>query len=170
MSFHFDRTRLLDAWFREVCIYYRNMPNNARQEIRDFLKFDLTQQKDIFFQDQLAWGTIENEKNNKPILIVNQSVLDNAPDELMEEIETMSRAGGATGNGGRGTIGGGNASAAANANANLQDKLERATVRSGQSENAQLQNLLWETASMGGASKLPKKKASASRSIIKNMY
>jgi hypothetical protein len=52
----------------------------------------------------------------------------------------------------------------------IQDKLERATVRSGTSENAQLQNLLWETASVGGASKIPKKKASASRNIIKEMY
>jgi hypothetical protein len=136
------------------------MPNEARQAVREFLKLDLSQPKDIVFQDVMTWITIENDKSgHKPILIVNQAVLDSAPEELMDEIETMSKADGT----------GRTNHALTNNKATLQDRLERATVRSGVSENPQLQNLLWETASVGGVSKIPKHKAQTSRNVIKSM-
>ncbi len=78
----------MDAWFRDVCVNYRNMPSNARQVIRQFLNFDMSQAKDIFFQDQLAWGVIEQQDNkSKPILGVQQSVLNTVPDSMKGELE-----------------------------------------------------------------------------------
>ena len=160
-----DRTRLLDAWFREVCFHYRNMPANARTAIRQFLNFDMSQQKDIFFQDQLAWGTIEMHNAQVPILIVNQAILDNVPDELMDEIETLTQKGGNTGN--SQSIRQSMSFMSRNSTA---DKLDRQSVRSGQrGENAVLNDLIWETASQGGVSKISKKLGEkAPRTVIMN--
>lgn len=162
-----------------MCYFYRNMPNNARQLVRDFLKLDLTQQRDIFFQDQLAWGTIENDKNaHKPILIVNQAVLDAAPDELLEEIETMTAVGDNAASV-RGSLA--QRQSILQSFSHRQDRMECATVRGdadplagggaarerGGENSQQLNNLLWETASVGGVSKIPKTRAQTSRNIIK---
>lgn len=64
---------MLDAWFRDVCYYYRDMPAPARELIRTFLNFDMHNTKDIFVHDQLAWGIIEGQKVDAPILIVRKS-------------------------------------------------------------------------------------------------
>lgn len=156
-----ERTRGLDAWFREVCVNYRNMPSNARQIIRQFLNFDMSQAKDIFFQDQLAWGVIEQQDSNtKPILVVQKSVFNTVSNTMKEELEdTLSAVDGNRGP--RLTAGTGK---------QKQGKMSDAmSVRSGGEETSQLHNLLWETASMGGTSKIHKKKAQQSRVILKKI-
>lgn len=132
------------------------MPSDARVAIRQFLNFDMSQQKDIFFQDQLAWGTIEMQSGHVPILIVNQSVLDNVPDELMDEIETMTQKGGPN-----------KSRQSASFIPRNSDKFDRQSVRSGKGENAILNDLIWETASQGGASKVSKRVGEkASRTVL----
>lgn len=159
------RTRALDAWFRQVCVHYRNMPSNARQAVRQFLNFDMSQSKDIFFQDQLAWGVIEQAESSsgRPMLIVQQSVLNTVSDTMKEELgETMSAVDGQGGAAG--------AKAAARAKASRLTPSDARSIRSGAGEDtSQLHNLLWETASMGGTSRIPKKKAQQSRTILKKI-
>lgn len=140
---------------------YRNMPSNARQVIRQFLNFDMSQAKDIFFQDQLAWGVIEQQDNkSKPILVVQQSVLNTVPDSMKGELEeTLSAV--------DGQRGGSRAHGAGKSKGNkFSDTI---SVRSGGEDSSQLHNLLWETASMGGTSKIHKKKAQQSRAILKKI-
>lgn len=134
------------------------MPSNARQAVRQFLNFDMSQSKDIFFQDQLAWGVIEQagSSSSRPMLIVQQSVLNTVSDTMKEELgETMSAIDGQGGAKGRAK----------------SSRLTAADVRSIQSgeDTSQLHNLLWETASMGGTSRIPKKKAQQSRTILKKI-
>lgn len=64
---------MLDAWFRDVCYYYRDMPATAREAVRTFLNFDMRNTKDMFVHDQLAWGIIESQKVDAPIIIVRKS-------------------------------------------------------------------------------------------------
>lgn len=157
------RTRALDAWFRELCVHYRNMPANARQVIRQFLNFDMSQSKDIFFQDQLAWGVIEQQDANasRPMLIVQQSVLNTVSDTMKGELEeTMSAIDGQ----GQKTNNKGKAPASSR-----RTPSDLMSVRSGGEDTSQLHNLLWETASMGGTSKIHKKKAQQSRVILKKI-
>jgi hypothetical protein len=137
------------------------MPSNARQIIRQFLNFDMSQAKDIFFQDQLAWGVIEQQDSNtKPILVVQKSVFNTVSNTMKEELEdTLSAVDGNRGP--RLTAGTGK---------QKQGKMSDAmSVRSGGEETSQLHNLLWETASMGGTSKIHKKKAQQSRVILKKI-
>jgi hypothetical protein len=150
----------------------------ARQAVRQFLNFDMTEPKDIFFQDQLAWGVIESTETSRPMLFVQRSILNTMSDDVKEELEETVSAldgeidvrkiakprtqsikfsdtrsvieGGSTGGG----SGGGGMMAIRGTGNNKEDKL---------------QNLLWETASMGGTSKLHKTKASQSRSILKKI-
>lgn len=161
INLYLCRTRSLDSWFRAVCVNYRHMSANARALVRAFLKFEMTESKDIYFQDQLAWGTIEQEEVSRPVLLVQRAVLDNVGDDLQDELlETLSAVGG-------------------NINQNIASIMKRKSELRGIRDTAsqygetnyggeQLQNLLWETASLGGASKLPKNKALQSRSIVKN--
>jgi hypothetical protein len=175
------RTRMLDSWFRDVCYYYKNFPNAARQEIREFLKFDMSQPNDIFFQDQLAWGTIEsNKKTHTPVLIIQQSVLDNMSPELQDEIETMTavdakETGSVLGGGGggagsavrRGSVRPGGGPKKAGSVHNGLTGLGRVEEDGGERSN-HLQSLIWETASVGGVSKIPKQDAAKlSRSAYK---
>lgn len=158
------RTRGLDAWFREVCVHYRNMPANARQAVRQFLNFDMSQAKDIFFQDQLAWGVIEQQDGNaRPMLIVQQSVLNTVSDSMKGDLEETLSAVDGQQRGTRSTVGGAARAKSTKLNSDAM------SVRSGAEENSQLHNLLWETASMGGTSKIHKKKASQSRAILKKI-
>jgi Tfp pilus assembly protein PilP len=69
------RTRMLDTWIRDICYNYRHFPPSAKQLVRDFLHFDMSVQKDIFVQDQLAWGLIEAPRGPPPMLIMQQSAL-----------------------------------------------------------------------------------------------
>lgn len=83
---------MLDAWFRDVCNYYRDMPSSAREAIRKFLNFDMASAKDIFLQDQLQWGVIEPNRKDKPVLIVQKSALKGSNSDYMDELETISNA------------------------------------------------------------------------------
>ena len=76
---------MLDAWFREVCFYYRDMPAPAREAIRKFLNFDMKRTKDVFVHDQLAWGIMEAPKVDSPLLIVRRSTLINLHDSVLDE-------------------------------------------------------------------------------------
>lgn len=79
------RTRQLDAWFRDVCFFYRDMPAPAREAVRLFLHFDLKASKDAFVHDQLAWGTIEpNKEADAPIMILRKSTVVNLHDSCMD--------------------------------------------------------------------------------------
>jgi hypothetical protein len=155
-----ERTRRLDGWFREVCVNYRNMPSNARHIIRQFLNFDMSQAKDIFFQDQLAWGVIEQQDSTtKPILVVQQSVLNSVSDTMRGELEeTLSAVDGKRGP---------RPSLRTTKNQKQGKPSDVMSVRSRGEDSSQLHNLLWETASMGGTSKIHKKKAQQSRIILK---
>lgn len=75
---------MLDAWFREVAFYYRDMPAPAREAIRVFLNFDMKHTKDVFVHDQLAWGIMEAPKVDSPLLIVRRSTLVNLHDSLLD--------------------------------------------------------------------------------------
>jgi len=75
---------MLDAWFREVAFYYRDMPAPAREAIRTFLNFDLKHSKDVFVHDQLAWGIMEAPKVDSPLLIVRRSTLVNLHDSGLD--------------------------------------------------------------------------------------
>lgn len=171
---------MLDAFFRDLCYYYKNFPTAARQEIREFLKFDMAQPNDIFFQDQLAWGTIEsNKKNHTPILIIQQSVLDNMSPELQDEIETMTAVDAKE----TGSVLGGGAAAAAARKGSVRPgggPKKAGSVHNGfaamgrgdddgmTDRSNHLQSLIWETASVGGVSKIPKQDAAKlSRSAYK---
>eukprot|EP00600_Ochromonadales_sp_CCMP1393_P008993 CAMPEP_0174965524 /NCGR_PEP_ID=MMETSP0004_2-20121128/6480_1 /TAXON_ID=420556 /ORGANISM="Ochromonas sp., Strain CCMP1393" /LENGTH=497 /DNA_ID=CAMNT_0016214363 /DNA_START=227 /DNA_END=1720 /DNA_ORIENTATION=- len=87
-----ERTRMLDAWFRDVCYYYRDMPLNARTAVIQFLNFDLKANKDVLMQDQLKWGRIEQQKSHEPILIVQKSGLVHLHDGYLNELESISNA------------------------------------------------------------------------------
>jgi len=82
-----ERTRNLDAWFREVCTHYRSMPAQAKAAVREFLNFDMTRPKDIFVQDQLTWGTIETLADAPPssVLITTRSGLNVSGDEHIDK-------------------------------------------------------------------------------------
>jgi len=168
---------MLDAWIRDVCYYYKNFPSLARQEIRDFFKFDMSQPNDIFFQDQLAWGTVQhNQKTHAPVLIIQQSVLDTMSPEMQDEIETMTAVDMKEHNNTGGSVfgsGGGGGSARKSPNntrrtssvmngggngAKHNRPLQSIDERSERSNN-HLQSLIWETASVGGVSKIPKQQA-----------
>ncbi len=88
-----NRTRSLDAWLREICMQYRHMPPAAKTAVRTFLNFDMSRQKDIFVQDQLAWGAIDAPSSGAgqaSVLIVQRSALDTMPEGFASQMETMS--------------------------------------------------------------------------------
>jgi len=128
--------------------------------VRSFLKFEMTESKDIFFQDQLAWGTIEHEEVNRPVLLVQRAVLDTVSDDVKDELEeTLSAVGGVQ-----------TKAAIIRRKSQMRGISDTASQYGGDGHgrgSEQLQNLLWETASAGGTSKLPKNKALQSRSIVK---
>jgi hypothetical protein len=106
-----ERTRSLDAWLREICMQYRHMPAAAKAAVRTFLNFDMSRQKDIFVQDQLAWGAIDAPSSGAgqaSVLIVQRSALDSMSEDMVNQLETMSHRDGASPTpGGRLSIGGG---------------------------------------------------------------
>lgn len=135
------------------------MPAEARALVRSFLKFEMTESKDIFFQDQLAWGTIEQEEVNRPVLLVQRAVLDTVGDDVKDELEeTLSGVGGAQ-----------TKAAMIKRKSQMRGISDTSSQYGGNGNGGseQLQNLLWETASQGGTSKLHKNKALQSRSIVK---
>jgi hypothetical protein len=75
---------MLDKWFRDVCYFYRDMPAPAREAVRGFINFDMKVNKDIFVHDQLAWGTIEPNKEDGPVLIVRKSTVVNLHDSALD--------------------------------------------------------------------------------------
>jgi hypothetical protein len=93
MPLLYHRTKQLDAWFRDVCYYYRDMPAPAREAVRLFLNFDMKATKDIFVHDQLAWGTIEPNKVDAPVLIVRKSTVVNLHDSAHDTNESAASIG-----------------------------------------------------------------------------
>ena len=86
-----ERTRMLDHWFRDVCFNYRRFPPVAKAVLRDFLRFDMSDQNHIYIQDQLAWGMVEAPRSNAVALIYNSKVMDqHSRDYLDELLETAS--------------------------------------------------------------------------------
>lgn len=160
-----DRTRMLDEWFRDVCYNYKNMPAAARLLVRNFLKLDANRATDAFFQDQLAWGVIEiNAGRSGPVIVLQQNILDSVPEDVMDEIEAMSQADSKVDatkiapyiqqqHGGKPEI--------------SDSRTERSHRSQTGGGNSELQNLIWETASQGGVSKLPINQAKSSRTVIR---
>jgi hypothetical protein len=168
---------MLDEWFRDLCYNYKHMPASARQLIRQFVKFDMSRATDIFFQDQLAWGTIEiAQKRSSPVIILQQNILNSVPDEVLEEFESMSQAESKTGKQQqqqqqRPSIGGGRSGRngydiSDSRTVHISDSR---SVRSGMigNQHSELQNLIWETASQGGMSKIPIQHLKSSREVIR---
>jgi hypothetical protein len=157
---------MLDEWFRELCYNYKNMPASARSLIRQFLKFDMSRPLDIFFQDQLAWGTIEvNQKRTTPVIVLQQNILSSVPEEVMDEFETMSQADSAS----KAAISKKvltNALPPQNKRLDVQETRTERSFRSNNGPNSELQNLIWETASQGGVSKKPLTEVKAIRQPI----
>jgi hypothetical protein len=94
-----ERTRSLDAWLRDICIHYRTMPAAAKAAVRTFLNFDMSRQKDIFVQDQLAWGAIDapvSGAGQASVLIVQRGALDSMSEDFVNQLETMSHKDGVT--------------------------------------------------------------------------
>lgn len=180
------------------------MPSDARQAVRHFLNFEMSQAKDIFFQDQLAWGIIErNETNARPMLLVQRSVLNTVSDSMKSDLEeTLSAVDGhnnsngsnspkgprrptslpstsviassssGSGNGIQRSIQKGTSKAPATRGSVFRfptSRLDETSSEVGDDKDSQLHNLLWETASMGGTSKIHKKKAQQSRTILKKI-
>lgn len=54
-----DRTRLLDAWVKNIISSYQYMNDKERMLIRKFLNLELSVQKDIYIQDKMANGLVE---------------------------------------------------------------------------------------------------------------
>ncbi len=75
---------MLDAWFREIAFYYRDMPSTAREAVRIFLNFDMRKPVDVFVHDQLAWGMMEAPKSDAPLLIVRRSTIINLHDSVLD--------------------------------------------------------------------------------------
>ena len=150
---------MLDEWFRDVCVNYKNMPAAARLLIRTFLKFDSNRAADAFFRDQLEWGTVDtNQRKAGPMIVLQQHVLDAVPEDILDEIEAMS------------VIDGGGSMMPSN-HERLEVRSERSSQQSrtgggGHLGNSELQNLIWETASQGGISKVPIQDAKGSRTVI----
>jgi hypothetical protein len=168
---------MLDEWFRDICYNYKHMPASARQLIRQFLKFDMSRATDIFFQDQLAWGTIEiAQKRSSPVIILQQNILNSVPDEVLEEFESMSQAESKVSAQTKPTankqpLGGGRHGRngydiSDSRTVHISDSR---SVRSGMAgnQNSELQNLIWETASQGGMSKIPIQHIKSSRDVIR---
>jgi hypothetical protein len=165
---------MLDEWFRDLCYNYKNMPASARTLIRQFLHFDMSKPLDIFYQDQLAWGTIENtQKSTTPMIVLQQNILSSVPEDVKDEInDNMSQADSFRGGGGGGV------SKKVETSNKFQPKQKEyisdtrsvmSSSRRDNNQNTDLQNLIWETASQGGKSKLPIREASASRTVITSM-
>jgi len=75
---------MLDAWFREIAFYYRDMPSTAREAVRIFLNFDMRKPVDVFVHDQLAWGMMEAPKSDAPLLIVRHSTIIKLHDSVLD--------------------------------------------------------------------------------------
>jgi hypothetical protein len=90
------RTRLLDAWLREVCTIFstNHFSEEARNKVRSFLDFNLRVSADIYFHDKLAKGFVEAPRapisdgkfttslHNSPILEVEE---ENADKEIEDK-------------------------------------------------------------------------------------
>ena len=158
---------MLDEWFRDLCYNYKNMPASARALIRQFMKFDMSRPLDIFFQDQLAWGTIEvNQKRTTPVIVLQQNILSSVPEEVLDEFETMSQADSTSKAAiSRKVLTNALPPSARKADA-LQETRTECSFRSNNGPNSELQNLIWETASQGGVSKKPLTEVKAIRQPI----
>mmetsp|Transcript_16901 Transcript_16901/g.25474 ORF Transcript_16901/g.25474 Transcript_16901/m.25474 type:complete len:604 (+) Transcript_16901:106-1917(+) len=56
---HAERTRMLDAWVKDLISSYQYMNDKERMHVRSFLNLDLSLQKDIYLQDKMANGMVE---------------------------------------------------------------------------------------------------------------
>lgn len=54
-----ERARMLDAWLREVCCYYKFMGDRNRGTLRTFFCFDMSNDLEIYLQDKLMNGQVE---------------------------------------------------------------------------------------------------------------
>lgn len=141
-----ERTRMLDAWFRDVCYYYRHMPATARLLIRQFLNFDMSAEKDILVQDQLAWGVIEVNNHEAPVLIIQKSAIDSmgGNDALMDTMSEYSSDLRADKNNSNGRK---SFSRRASAKSMGSRKSSRDISYDENDSEDRLQNAIWETAS-----------------------
>lgn len=145
------RTQGLDSWMRDVIKHYKDMPNEARQLIKEFLHLDMTNKKDIYIQDQMMWGFVEKVENSRNFLFLHKNIEDNLADKSnknfhkSEEISSVLLATGVLDN---------TNTATNKANPNTKD-IETNSVRSNNSDSG---SLVWETASLGGSSKLQNNK------------
>jgi hypothetical protein len=55
----YNRTRMLDAWTKDLISSYQYMNDKERILVRSFLNLDLSVQKDIYLQDKMANGMVE---------------------------------------------------------------------------------------------------------------
>ncbi len=117
-------------------MHYRSMPAPAKTAVRQFLNFDMSRPKDIFVQDQLTWGTIDRPSADTSVLIVQRSALETMPEGFLDQVEVMSAS-----------------RDSPMAKQSSSGRLATGSVRddSGSVQgSANVQNLIWETASMGG--------------------
>ena len=69
------RTAALSDWFRDICYHYRDFPSPARLIVRHFLRFDMSDPKDLLVYDHLAWGIIEMKRGVQAIDDATDSVI-----------------------------------------------------------------------------------------------
>ena len=113
--------------------------------MRDFLNFDMTRAKDIFMQDQLAWGLIEAPRSSGAVLIVQKSALDNVGDEFLSQLD--------------GASGGDAGSAKGDSSKALASQIRQARGAN------HLENVIWETASQSRPQTAPKRVPFSARSV-----
>lgn len=136
-----ERTRLLDCWLKDIAVHYRNMPAKARLEIRNFLGLDMEQKKDQFFQDQLVWGTVDLHGGAGTAMLSegsdNESKSLHARELIPDNHSVRSET----------------------------RKPKGGSLNSTAGKEA-LKGMVWETASAGGASRIPRKQVKASRGLF----
>lgn len=82
------------------------MPAQAKAVVREFLNFDMSKPKDIYVQDQLAWGTIELQSGSSDaastgasiVLVVPRSVAGSLNGGSVKDKASVSGANRAAGN------------------------------------------------------------------------
>lgn len=144
------RTQGLDNWMRDVIKHYKDMPTEAKKLIRDFLHLDMTNKKDIYIEDQLMWGFVEKVENSKNIIFLHKNIEENFANnneinyKKSEDISSVLIATGVLDN-----------KLTKKSTINAKEQLETNSVRSNNSDSG---SLVWETASLGGTSKLQNNK------------
>lgn len=156
------RTQRLDSWLRDVIAHYKDMPVEGRNAVKDFLCLDLTNKKDLYIQDQLLWGTVEKIENSKNFLFLHKNIEENLEKNSEKnkfasnaEISSVLLATGVLNN----------TNTAENIATKTPKNIETNSVRSNNSDSG---SLVWETASLGGTSKMQNNKPLAPRYSLFN--